>query len=78
MPDVSPPDRYDDDAGNALHWLIGLALLAQIAFGLLLDDIAPRGTVSRAGVINLHKSARTLGLAIVVRVAGRLRHRPPQ
>ena len=27
-----------------LHWSIGLLLLAQIAFGFLLDDIAPRGT----------------------------------
>jgi len=35
--------RYDAVA-VALHWLIGVALLAQISFGFLLDEIAPRGT----------------------------------
>ncbi len=30
--------RYDLVA-RLLHWLIGLALIAQIAFGFLLDDI---------------------------------------
>jgi len=69
--------RYDKVAA-ALHWLIGLALLGQIAFGLLLDDIAPRGTPSRPGVINLHKSfGIVLGVAILVRLAWRLAHRPP-
>src|SRR5215813_11030960 len=32
--------RYDTVA-VVLHWLIGVALLGQIAFGLLLDEIAP-------------------------------------
>ncbi len=71
------PERYGRVA-IALHWLIGLALLGQIAFGLLLDDIAPRNTPARAGVINLHKSLGiVLGLLIVVRLAWRLTHRPP-
>lgn len=62
----------------ALHWLIGAALLAQIAFGFLLDEIAPRGTPARAGVVNLHKSfGITLAVLIVLRLAWRLRHRPP-
>ena len=53
-------------------------LLAEIAFGLLLDEIAPRGTPARAGVINLHKSfGIVLGLLIVVRIAWRLVHAPP-
>jgi len=74
---VSPAARYDRVAA-VLHWLIGVALLAQIAFGFLLDEIAPRGTPSRGAVINLHKSAGiVLGLAIVLRVAWRLAHRPP-
>ena len=61
-----------------LHWAIGLALLAQIVFGFLLDDIAPRGTPARAGVINLHKSFGLVLLAlIVVRLLWRWRHRPP-
>ena len=62
----------------ALHWFIGLALLAQIIFGFLLDDIAPRGTPARAAVINLHKSfGIVLALLIVVRLAWRVTHRPP-
>jgi cytochrome b561 len=62
-----------------LHWLIGAALLAQIAFGFLLDEIAPRNTPARAGVINLHKSIGiVLGLLIVGRLAWRLLHAPPQ
>jgi cytochrome b561 len=72
-----PATRYDRVA-IALHWLIGIALLAQIAFGFLLDDIAPRGMPARAGVINLHKSIGiALGLLIVARLAWRLAHRPP-
>jgi cytochrome b561 len=61
-----------------LHWAIGIALLAQIAFGFLLDEIAPRGTPARAGVINLHKSiGLVLGALIVARIAWRLAHAPP-
>ncbi|MBU6260153.1 MAG: cytochrome b [Burkholderiales bacterium] len=70
--------RYDAVA-RALHWLLALALMAQIAFGLLLDDIAPRGTPARASVINLHKSIGiVIGLLIVVRLLWRLRHPPPR
>ncbi|HJV61054.1 MAG TPA: cytochrome b [Albitalea sp.] len=62
----------------ALHWLVGTLLLAQIAFGFLLDELAPRGTPARAGVINLHKSLGiVLGALIVLRLAWRLAHRPP-
>jgi cytochrome b561 len=69
--------RYDRVA-VALHWVIGLALLAQIGFGFALDTLAPRGTPARASVINLHKSTGiALGLLIVLRVAWRLRHAPP-
>ena len=64
---------------SLLHWLIGLALIAQIAFGFLLDDLAPRGTPARASVINLHKSfGIVLGVLIVLRLLWRLRHRPPR
>jgi cytochrome b561 len=69
--------RYDRVA-IALHWAIGLALLAQIAFGFALDAIAPRGTPLRTPVINLHKSTgMVLGLLIVARLLWRLRHAPP-
>ena len=71
------PGRYDRVAA-ALHWLIGAALLAQIGFGFLFDEIAPRGTPARGTVINLHKSfGIVLGLLIVGRLLWRLRHRPP-
>lgn len=70
--------RKHDSVTVALHWAIGLALIGQIAFGFLLDDIAPRGTPARAGVINLHKS---LGLVlfglVAARLAWRFAHRPP-
>ncbi len=69
--------RYDRVA-IALHWLIGVALLLQIAFGFLLDEIAPRNTPERAGVINLHKSIGiTLGVLIVLRLIWRIAHSPP-
>lgn len=69
--------RYDRVA-SLLHWLIGIALLGQIAFGFLLDEIAPRGTPARGAVINLHKSlGLVLGAAIVLRLLWRLWHRPP-
>ena len=62
----------------ALHWLIGAALLAQIAFGFLIDDIAPRGTPARAATINLHKSfGIVLALLVAARLAWRLKHRAP-
>jgi cytochrome b561 len=71
-------DRHYDRVAASLHWLIGVALLGQVTFGFLLDDIAPRGTVSRGAVINLHKSfGIVLGLLIVLRLAWRLAHRPP-
>jgi cytochrome b561 len=69
--------RYDRVAAS-LHWAIGALLLAEIAFGLLLDEIAPRGTPARAGVINLHKSfGIVIGVLVVVRIGWRLAHRPP-
>ena len=62
----------------ALHWLIGLALLAQIVFGFWLDDLAPRGTPARGNIINLHKSfGIVLGLLIALRLAWRLAHAAP-
>jgi putative membrane protein len=61
-----------------LHWLIGVALLGQIAFGLLLDDLAPRGTPGRSTVINLHKSfGLVIGAAILLRLAWRIGHALP-
>jgi cytochrome b561 len=73
---ATPPERYGAVA-VALHWLIGAALVAQIAFGFLLDDVAPRGTALRGSVINLHKSiGMVLGVLVLLRIAWRLGHRP--
>ena len=76
-PTREPSGKYTRTA-IALHWLLGLALLAQISFGFLLDEIAPRNTPARAGVINLHKSCGiVLGLLIALRLVWRFRHAPP-
>jgi len=73
---ATPPERYGAVA-VALHWLIGAALGAQIAFGFLLDDIAPRGTPLRGSAINLHKSiGMVLGVLVLLRIAWRLSHPP--
>ena len=78
MSNTTPSQAHYDRVAVALHWLIGLALLGQIGFGFMLDDIAPRGTPARAGVINLHKSfGMVLGVLIVLRLAWRLAHRAP-
>jgi cytochrome b561 len=70
-------ERYDRIA-IVLHWLIGVALIGQMTFGFLLDDIAPRNTPARGAVINLHKSfGIVLGVLIVARLIWRLRHPPP-
>ena len=73
---ATPPERYGAVA-VALHWLIGAALVAQIAFGFLLDDIAPRGSAWRGSAINLHKSiGMTIGVLVLLRLAWRLGHPP--
>ena len=60
-----------------LHWLIGIALIAETAFGFLLREI-PRGTPMRGFWVNLHKSTGiVLGLLIVWRIVWRFTHRPP-
>ncbi len=74
----SPFNSRYDRVARYLHALIGLALVAQIVFGVLLDDLALKGTPGRASVINLHKSlGMVLGLLIVLRLLWRLGHRPP-
>ena len=79
-----PPARHRNDAvarytrtAVALHWLVALVILVQIPFGWYLDEI-PRGTPARGWYVTLHKSVGlTIGIAIVLRMWWRLRHRPP-
>lgn len=60
-----------------LHWIIGIALLAQLALGLFMVEI-PKETPDRAWYFNLHKSIGvTLSLFILLRIWWRLGHRPP-
>jgi cytochrome b561 len=72
----SQQDRYDRVA-ISLHWIVGAAVLAQLAFGWTLDELK-RGTPTRAFATNLHKSTGLLlALLILARLFWRLRHRPP-
>src|SRR5262245_63273987 len=65
-------DRYTRTA-IALHWIIALAVLAQIAFGWYLQTV-PRLTPDRAIFVNLHKSTGlVIGVLILIRLAWRLR-----
>lgn len=60
-----------------LHWIIGVALLVQIALGMFMVEI-PKETPDRAWYFNLHKSIGvTLALFILLRIWWRLGHRPP-
>lgn len=60
-----------------LHWLLALALLAQIGFGWFLGEV-PRGTPERTVYVNLHKSTGILiGLVILLRLYWRVTHRAP-
>jgi len=72
----SAQDRYDRVA-ISLHWIIGAAVLAQLAFGWALGEFK-RGTPARSIATNLHKSTGLLlALLIFVRLIWRLKHQPP-
>ena len=68
--------RYDPVA-QTLHWLVAALAIIVITFGVLVPGM-PRGTGSRDLVLMLHRS---VGLALLVamlcRIAWRLRHPPP-
>jgi cytochrome b561 len=68
--------RYDPVA-VALHWILVVAILCQIALGLYLGEV-PRGTPARTVWVNFHKSVGiTLGALILFRLYWRLTHRAP-
>lgn len=69
--------RYDRVA-IALHWLIAVGVVAQIALGWWMIDIPKQPVGVRATWFNLHKSiGLTLACLIALRIAWRLTHRPP-
>lgn len=76
-PGAPEPSRYTRVA-MALHWVLALALFAQIAFGLYVDSV-PQKTPIRSLVVNWHKTTGVLiGLLVLARIAWRLTHRPPR
>src|ERR671938_553375 len=71
-------ERYTRTA-IVLHWLIGLAVFAQIGLGLWMIGIPKTPPGIRAYWFNVHKSIGiTIGLLVLVRLAWRLAHRPPE
>jgi cytochrome b561 len=73
---MDPGGRYSKTA-VFLHWLLVIALLAQVGFGWFLEDV-PRGTPERTIYVNLHKSTGLLiGLVILLRLYWRLTHPAP-
>lgn len=77
---ITPNDRITDGGrysrvASWLHWLIGLAVIANIGFALLTEDM-PRETHRAA--MGIHKA---LGISILaltlLRIIWRLGHRPP-
>jgi cytochrome b561 len=69
--------RYTTTA-IVLHWLIALAVFAQIAFGWWMQAIPKDPVGPRVNAFNLHKS---IGLSVLllmaIRLAWRGMHRPP-
>lgn len=63
----------------ALHWLVGLAILAQLSLGFWMEGVPKSPPGVRAGWFNLHKSTGMLiAVFILFRVIWRLTHRPPE
>lgn len=62
----------------ALHWLMAVALIAQLALGFWMIDLPKSPPGLRAGWFNLHKSIGILlGLAVLLRLAARWRWPAP-
>lgn len=69
-------DRYSGVA-IALHWILALGILLQIALGFYLGEV-PRGSPERSAWVNFHKSTGvTLAALILLRLGWRMAHTPP-
>lgn len=69
-------ERYTSTA-VVLHWLLVIAILAQVVFGWFLGDV-PRGSPERTIYVNLHKSTgMVIGVIILLRLYWRLTHPAP-
>jgi len=62
----------------ALHWVIAILVLAQLALGWWMLELPKSPPGLRAGWFNLHKSiGLSIGALMLVRLGWRLRHPPP-
>jgi len=74
---TSRSDRYTGVA-IALHWLVAVLVVAQIAWGWWMQEIPKQPVGPRVDAFNLHKSVGLTLLALtLVRLGWRLAHRPP-
>jgi cytochrome b561 len=79
---ASPRERPSEETYSgvaiALHWLIGIGVLAMFVLGWWMIDIPKLPAGPRAYWFNVHKSiGMTIGLLVVARIVWRLTHRPP-
>jgi cytochrome b561 len=67
-----------DRISKLLHWIVGLAVLAQFGLGCWMLDIPKDGSGARAWWFNLHKSIGLSLLAfVVIRLLWRVTHPAP-
>jgi cytochrome b561 len=73
-----PENRRFSGPMIALHWIIGLAIIAMLAIGLYMVGL-PRGLEFKASLINFHKSlGLTIFLLVLIRIVVRMVYgRPP-
>jgi cytochrome b561 len=77
MPDSDRPERYTTTA-IALHWIIAVAVLGQVAFGWWMQEIPKDPVGPRVNAFNLHKSIGLTILALMaLRLIWRATRRPP-
>ncbi len=74
---AASPARYNGVA-QLLHWLIGLAVLGQIALGWWMIGLPNTPPGYQAGWYNIHKSiGLSIALLVLLRIVWRLRHPAP-
>jgi cytochrome b561 len=74
---AAAPARYNAVA-QWLHWLIGLAVLGQIALGWWMIGLPNTPPGYQAGWYNIHKSiGLSIGLLVLLRIVWRWRHPAP-
>ena len=76
MPDVKQATARYTSVAVALHWVLGIALVAMFGFGLYMTDLP--FSPQRLKLYNWHKWAGvTILLLSLLRLVWRLTHRPP-